>query len=223
MTNLVVTKANELINAEYELTKHEAYLLMFCIAKVDSTEDVPDKVKLSAKEFGEMFDIPPKDRYEALYAATRRLKKRELYLLPNEARKGGEISWVEERIVYWNGEIQIRFTRAIRPYLGQLKDNFTSYQLKQVKKLNTAHAIRFLGLLSQYKKTGLLVMTVERFRRSFGLKGKYPKFYELRRRVIEPVVKDINAANPTINVRWKGIRKGRVFQRLEFRFNAMRD
>ena len=69
----------------------------------------------------------------------------------------------------------------------------------------------------QFISTGERYLSLEKLSELFELRGQYPRFYDLKKRVIEPAINEINE-NTTLNVEWEPIKKGRTVIGLFFVF-----
>jgi plasmid replication initiation protein len=66
------------------------------------------------------------------------------------------------------GAIDIRFDPFLRPYLLELKKEFTSYKLENVIKLKSSYAIRIYELLMQYEKIRERTILLSDLRKMLG-------------------------------------------------------
>lgn len=217
----IVTKSNMLIEASYKLSLNEQRLILCAISQIDSRKPLfpkDKKLTVTAADFSERFNIPMKQAYEALENAADRMYERELRADDVKHKTRVRFRWVSS-VKYWDGEAKVTlgFSDEVVPMLTRLHQKFTSYELRQVAMLNTAHAIRFYELLIQFKNTGFRVMTLEKFRDLLDLQDKYPLFYDLRRRVIDPAVAEINQTT-NLNVTWETTKKGNAVNGLKFTF-----
>lgn len=220
MSNSLVTKSNYLIEAGYKLSLNEQRLILSAIAQLDSRKPIPkdNDFVITAAEFSDTFGIPIKQAYETLEDATSRLYERDIKTYDRAAKTRGRFRWVDS-VKYWDGEakVTLSFSRWIIPYLTLLHQQFTSYELKQVSQLNTAYAIRFYELLVQFLKTGERYITLERLRELLELKDQYPRFYDLKKYVINPSIVDINQKT-NLTVEWDIMKKGKTITGLIFVF-----
>lgn len=220
MSNTIVTKSNYLVEAGYKLSLNEQRLILSAITQLDGRKPIPkdNDFIITAIEFSEAFGIPIKQAYETLDDAASRLYERDIKTYDREAKTRGRFRWVDS-VKYWDGEakVTLSFSRWIIPYLTLLHQQFTSYELKQISQLNTAYAIRFYELLVQFIKTGERYVTLERLREMLELKDQYPRFYDLKKYVINPSMIDINATT-NLRVEWDVMKKGRIITGLIFVF-----
>ncbi len=214
----IVTKANALIEASYTLTLNEQRIILACAAKLDGRKPMPKDAEfiLSADEFTELFDTDPASAYSELKEAANRLYERDISRIEGKNRR--RMRWVY-MAEYREGEgkVKVGFSPEIAPYLTMLHKRFTSYRLEEVASLRTAYAIRLFEMLTQYADTGIFVISLEDFKKRFGLEGKYERFSNLKARVIQPAVSNL-VAKTSMDVTWAAIKKGKSVDRLEFRF-----
>ena len=216
--NALVTKANALIEASYNLTLNEQRIILACAAKIDGRKPMPrDAVfVLDVEEFVALFGTEPKSAYAELEEAANRLYERDIRRIEGTSRK--RLRWVY-MAEYKKGEGKVRlgFSPEIAPYLTMLHKRFTSYRLEEIARLRSAYAIRLFEMLSQYADTGVFRITVAEFKQRLGIEDKYERFANLRARVIAPAVRDLQAKT-AFDLRWSGIKQGPSVVRLEFRF-----
>lgn len=223
MAEQLVYKSNSLIESSYRLTVVEQRIILACIAQVRRDEDVTDNVMYSvtASDISELTGSALKDIYSELKSAALSLKRREVWIKmePNGKNKKSEVmitGWVQT-IVYKQdqGRVDLRFSKDILPYISQLKSHFTCYRLKELGAINSAHAIRLFELLIQYRNIGQRDIAIDQLKELMQLEDKYPKTAELKRRVIDPAIKQINK-HTSLDVSYDQRKSGRKVVALTF-------
>ena len=217
MNNLRVTKSNHLIESSYHLSLQEQRLLLACISKIDSNNELINEITLSAEMYGSMFNIPQKRAYSELKNSSKKLYERSIVLKGSE--KDCWIRWISKRALYHKGEgkVEMTFSQDVIPYLTELKGRFTSYQIKNISSLRSVYSIRLYELLMQWKKTKTLLVTIDDFKTYLQLESKYPNIKELRRRVITPAIDELNKESD-IQIEVEYERKGRKIHQMKFTF-----
>lgn len=219
MSDLVVTKANDLIQAGYKLSLYEQRLLLCCIAQVDSRKPAGsqrNQFRVSVAEFIQAF--PDTEGSKSIYGdikdAVGHLFEREIKLFAG--KRTTRIRWVQS-VTYHDGDgfVELHFSDKIAPYLTLIGKRFTSYQLKQVSALRSTYAIRLFEMLMQWKDTGLLIIELAKFIEQLEL--PYERFVDVRRRVIEPAITEL-LSKSNLEIEWKPIKEGKAVKRLEFKF-----
>lgn len=229
MENNLVVQANELILATYTMTTKEKQLLLCCISRIDSRPDAPNinkqtKFTVTVQEVANIFynDTNRKNAFRDLEQASDRLFSREVSIALDN-NKTLRTRFVSGVLYDPDGDqITITFAEDILPYLTQLKANFTKYKLMEVSELNSIHSIRLYELivcwigLFQYNQT----MELDDFRYIMGLSGKYKQFGQLRERVIETAISEVNEnTNYQVSVEYHKRGRGKGFKELTLRFH----
>ena len=216
--NCIVTKANALIEASYNLTLNEQRIILACAAKLDSRKPMPREAVfvLSADEFVDLFGSDPKNAYAEMEEAAAKLYQRDIRRIEGKTRR--HLRWVYmAEYKRGEGKVKLGFSPEIAPYLTMLHKRFTSYRLEEVASLRSAYAIRLFEMLVQFSETGLFVISVSDFKLRLGIEDKYDRFSNLKARVIEPAIKDLTTKT-SLEITWRGIKKGKAVDRLEFQF-----
>lgn len=223
MKNTLITKSNYLIEAGYKLSLNEQRLILVTIAKLDGRKPAvkDNNFIITASEFSETFNLPIKQAYEILEDASSRLYERDIRTSDKEAKTRGRFRWVDG-VKYWDGEakVTLSFCSHILPYLTALHHHFTSYELKQITRLKTAYAIRLYELLAQFLKTGERFINLQNLKNLLELTTEYKRFFDFKKRVIEPAINDINLSTNLI-VEWDTLKKGRSIIGLVFIFQKV--
>jgi plasmid replication initiation protein len=193
-SNLIITKANQLIRQSgYELSLIEQRILLLCIGKMDSmNKTVSNVFTLSVDDFNAELGLSKDNVYNNLNHAVKRLYERDIYLDPTNP--DSKSRWIYRKIhTLGEGKITISFTPEIMFYLSELKTCFTSYKLKDVAEFESSYSFRFYELLMSWKNKTELKVEVSWIREALQLGDKYPDIYNLKRKVINPALTDINA------------------------------
>lgn len=200
MADEKIYKSNALIEASYTLSVSEQRILLACIAQVDRGAPITDEVMYSipVARIAKATNSDSKSIYKELLEAARKLRRREVSidLEPNgggRKSKTLEASWVQS-IVYSHrdGVINLRFNKDMLPFLTELKEQFTRYDMAEVARMTSMYGIRLFEMLIQYTTIGSREIALEDLRKWLQLRDKYTLMADLRRYVIEPAVSQVN-------------------------------
>ena len=128
--------------------------------------------------------------------------------------------WVSEvRYIDNEAVVKLIFAPAIIPLITKLEQQFTKYELEQVSSLSSAYAVRLYELLIQWRSTGKTpVIPLKEFRQKIGvLDADYTRMYDLKRRVLDAAVTQINA-HTNITVSYEQHKAGRIITGFTFTF-----
>jgi len=221
---LTVYKANKLIEASYQaITLSEQLMLLACISKCDpDTLTADTAVTLTVSAFADLADIEATDAYDDMKGAAERLFGRYLVIdspdPDNPRLSRTRTRWVHS-IDYYDGEgtVCLYFSPKVLPYLTQLQGQFTKYKLQHVAQFRSKYGIRLYELLVQWQGRGNREIEIDWLREHWELTTKYKALKDLKARVIDPAVRDINEYS-NLWVKYGQRKAGRRVIALQFQF-----
>ena len=217
MEDLVV-KHNDVIQASYRLSPNEQAIILTVLSNVSSDEVITDEVlyDLDITSLCQLTGVHPKNGYKAFKDAAYALQDRKVLL--KNFDEDSRMNWVQT-CTSRKGKIKVRFGKDIIPYLTNLKKNFTSYNLRHVAKFKSTYGVRVYELLKQWHKSKEeLEISLEDMKDMFQLGSSYNQMCNLKNKVINPALKDIND-HSDLNVSYENIKNGRKIIALKFKFH----
>ena len=224
---LQIYKSKKLNNSNFDsftLNDYQVYINL--IAKIGGVDGQgsylpPEKLKrehsLTAKEFSENFNTDLTYSYRAIKEAVNKLMKTDIkikeadgYVRINVCSKAE----YKER----KGYITIKFTDDIMPYLAQVTEKFTLYNLKEVSQFKSIYSFRLYELLQDFKDTGYMILSITKLRDCFGVVDKFEIYNNLKRKTFGHAVEEINATYK-MNLKFEEIKERRKVVSLKFTFN----
>lgn len=216
-----VRQANALTNARYEYTETQANIFLVLLSKL--RKDSPDDVyQISVSELEKLTN--KKLNYKQLRLSTEEMMARVHKV--HTHHNGKEVFRqlvLFKRIDYilGTGVIELEFNEYAIPYLFDLKNNFTSFQVQAALNLPSKHAKRIYQICSQWKDKGQTKkVSILELKTTLGLvddKGneEYTDFNMFRKKVLDVAVKQINEKTDLyINCQLEKV--GRAFQNIAF-------
>ena len=153
--------------------------------------------------------------YENIRTALKNISDSSFWLRSGDGRQMLFRWFSSATIIEGEGKITIEISPNVMPYLFNLSDNFTTYELYYVLALSSTHSITLYELLKSYSFKKNIALTLEELRDNMMLGTKYPLFKDFRRYVLDVAVKEINGYTD-INVYWNPIKTGRSVTAIEF-------
>ena len=216
--NYLVTQSNKLIDARQvqPLTPREQKLVLAFVSMIQP-EDKDFKVySLEIKTFHKLLNIKGRENYTQIRNILKKLMTKTIEI-PTE--NGYLITHWASHIEYITGEgrVEFSFEPKLKPYLLQLKRDFTSYRLINALLLNSSYSIRLYELLKKWQKIGKWRVNVDELRKMLGANQKsYNVYGNFKNRVLKPSIEEVN--NETdINVSYKEIKEVRKVVAIEFK------
>ena len=214
--NNLIVKSNQVIEASYTLTTIEQRLILSAIAQVPKGEEISDDVlyPLTTKNLVKLGG-DEKASHKEFKDAVNRLYERSIVL--RDGDESDSFRWIQEKVFKGSTIAFIRFSKPILPFLSNLKAEFTKYLESDIVGMSSPYSIRFYELIMQYRSIGHREISLEDLRWMFQLQNKYPVWADLKKRVIEQAIKEINEHSP-YNLTIEPKRTGRKITSIVLKF-----
>lgn len=215
-----VTKANELIQkSRFSLSTQQQKIVLFLISQINPWDEDFKVYKFSIAEFSRVCGISRlggKD-YAEMKAAIKEIADKSLWV-KLENGKETLLRWIEKPYIdEGKGTVEIRLDKDMKPYLLQLRENFTDYELIYTLRFRSKYSIRLYELIRSVQYHDLKE-TCCRFSVS-QLKGlldaeEYREYRDFKRRVLNTAVNEVNRYSDR-NVQYMELKQGRKVMGLE--------
>jgi plasmid replication initiation protein len=225
-----VVKDNALINASYSLSLVEQRLMILAIIVARKSGDLSwdidhwygKPVQIPAESYEITFNVTRQASYLALKEAAKNLFERR-FSYQEERVKGiaqKTSRWVSD-IAYIDSTatVEITFSPVVLPLITNLEKHFTSYEIEQVRNLNSPYAVRLYELIISWRSTKKTpIIDLQDFRNRIGvLENEYQRMELFKRRVLEPAISQINTHTDII-AQYEQHKRGRSIIGFSFTF-----
>ncbi len=185
-----LAKGNPLINASFDITAIQFKILLHMISKVDMSLEDFQPITIQISEFQKFANINTKAIYEVIETQAEKLKNKSILYEDDEVRLSTNLlsSWKYHKK---KGCYTFRFDPELKPFLLDLKENFTVYDIRNIIQLNSAYAIRFFEFCKQFENLGRFEMQVDEIKHLFKIEAKYKNYYDFKKYVIEQARKEL--------------------------------
>lgn len=194
----LVVKSNELIQkSRFSLTVQQQRIILYLISKIEYGDEDFKEYEFSIKEFCRVCGLYDESGkyYPELKRQIKAIRDKSMWI---EIAEGEEIllSWLDGAHISRNsGKIKVRLNKDMKPYLLQLRENFTKYEIVNVLCMRSKYSIRLYELVKslhfQELETYVKVFTVDELRKRLDAET-YPRFCNFNQRVLKPAVQEIN-------------------------------
>ena len=189
--DLVVTKANALVEASYRLSVSEQRVLALLASQVQPDDEDFKPYRFKARELQALIDSGNKDEHARLKELAGGLAKKVLHI---QKPTGWLIlNWLSSA-EYFDGEgvVELEFSPKLKPYMLQLKERFTTYKLQNVVKLRSRYSVRLYELLKQYEQLGKRTFGLVELRKILGLaETEFVRWVDLKRFVLDRAKREL--------------------------------
>lgn len=215
-----VVKANDLIQkSRFDLTLQQQKMLLFLISQVDPYDEEFKVYEFSIQEFCRVcgIDVASGKNYQDVKQCIKDIADKSVWITLD----GDEetlLRWIEKPYINnRSGLIRIRLDEDMKPYLLQLKENFTRYELIYTLYFKSKYSIRLYELcksihyreLEEYRR----VFTVDELKKILGGET-YEQYRDFKRRVLDVAVNEINNYSDKI-ISYETIKKGKAVVAIE--------
>jgi len=175
---------------------------------------------LKASELKDIFYVDQKNTYRMLKKACDKLMGKTLRIENRKLKKTILIN-VCSRAEYQEkeGEITIKFTDDIMPYLAQVKERFTLYNIREISCFNSIYTTRLYELIQDFKETGWMLKSIDQLRHSFSSENKFNQYGSFKKRTFAPACAEINQIH-NLNLKFEEIKDGKKVTAIRFTFNT---
>lgn len=190
-----VVQHNALIEARYQLSLQEKRLVLWMLSLLRPGDEDFRTLSISVKELAEFLGITSHEFHNRVKEATGSLRKRTLDIYNHEQRRFIQTTWLSAAVYHLDeGLVELHISPVLKPYLLELRRNFTQLQLAQALSLHSIYSIRIYELIKQYQKLGQREMSLVDLRSCLGIEyDEYKLFGHFRDRVLERARQEINA------------------------------
>lgn len=228
----LVVKSNKMIEASYRLNLVEQQIILFaiCRSREEQKGFSPDApITITAADFAAQFGTNTEQVYSQLKQAVDTLYDRSVTMHdidPVSGKKRVTVTrWISDKsYIDGAGQIQMTFAHRVIPFITRLGDDggFTSYRLEKIGGMSSTHAVRIYELLVQYLSIGKRDIEIAWLRETLELDGQYAAIKDLKLRVIDLAVTQINE-HSDIAVSYTQRKTGRAVTHLIFQIKAKQE
>lgn len=214
-----VVKANELIQkSRFSLSLQQQKVVLYLISQITPFDEDFKLYEFSIVEFCKVcgIDYDSGKNYADLKAAIKEIADKSVWIrLANG--KQTLVRWIEKPYIDDNsGLIQIKLDADMKPYLLQLKENFTQYELLWTLNFKSKYTIRLYELVKSIHYHELDTysrdFTLEELRGMLGAET-YKTYQTFKVRVLEPSIEEVNQYSDK-NVSFEPIKNGRAVSKI---------
>lgn len=220
----VLVEHNALISAQYDMSATEQNIFCMLVRQIKQ-EDPP----------GKLYHIYVKDLEEATnrrvdYQQIQRSAKKLLACICTITKENGNLLNVaiisDSEYIEGGGLVEIGISPKMRPYLFGLKQYFTKYGFHMFMALKSKYSKRMYKMLSQFKNTGVMRISVEELKQRLKLinpksgKEKYTLWSMFAEKVLEVSKRELQTYTD-IHFTYVAKKTGRKFTSIEFKIQHM--
>jgi len=214
-TNLVVKDNRIIRNVRYSLSAQEQKLIIYAISKVVAEDKELKKITFKLNDYFNIVGSTNSGKdYQRVKATIRELRNKSWWI--KDGDKEVLFAWLDTaRVNPKTREIELTLSESLKPYLIDLRQNFTKYELINVLCLRSKYSIRLYEIYKSYLWLSRWEVSLDEFREIIDVKDRYLDFTEFKRNVINPSIKEINKYTD-LTISMETLKSGRNIDKLIF-------
>jgi hypothetical protein len=143
--------------------------------------------RIKVSNLAKVIGLKDKDFYSKIQKITKEIIKKTLQIEQEDGLL--QVNWISSAKYYdKEGVVSLTFDPKLKPYLLQLKNNFTSTKYGITIKFKSFYTTRIYLLIKQYQKIGERTISVESLKDIFP---QYELYKDIKRRIITPAHNEI--------------------------------
>lgn len=201
----VRTKNSLIQNTSFRLTTNQQKIILHLIQKIsDKTKSL--KFRFNVHDYEEFLGIKPDSRNTLdIKRSLKDLADKSFWIRTKDVDSDHPNDEYDDLVRWFShvrynrtrGYFEIQFDNRLKPFLLNIKDNFTSFDYHNVIGMKRSYSIRLYQILvshyNQQNKRYGYKYSIRQIRFLLGINPrKYKRFADLNRRVIQPSLREMN-------------------------------
>ena len=219
-----VVKSNDLIQkSRFSLQLQEQKVILYLISKI-KPEDLELKEHVfEIQEFCRVCGLDASNgaNYKYIKKTLKDLRDKSIWVTLADGSES-TLSWISSVNISNNsGVVKIRLDDLIKPYLLQLREKYTQYELLYTLAMKSQYSIRLYELLKSYEFQGKKLFSIDELKTRISAET-YTRFADFKRKVIDISMREINELSD-LNVTYTLTKLGRSYNKIEFLMKTKTD
>lgn len=219
-----VVKSNDLIQkSRFQLSLQEQKIILYMISKIKPDDEIFMEQEFKIIEFCRVCGIETNSgkNYKNVKDAIKALADKSVWVT---LETGSETlvrlinkAWINRK----SGVIKIQLDDDMKPYLLQLQERFTSYELLYTLAMKSQYSVRLYELLKSYEWRHRQTFQIEELKRILSAEN-YTRFPDFKRYVLDISMREINDLSD-LTVTYEIVKEGRRYAKLDFSIKLKKD
>jgi plasmid replication initiation protein len=173
----VIKQSNHLVEARYALSLSEQRLILMLLAKIQADDTEFKEHRISILEFAQFTGMNKNHAYEQCKNIIPILAERILEIRDSDG-VSHTIPWLSlAHYIAGEGSMKLCFDPLLKPYLLQLKSNFTTCKLDMLLSFTKQYSLRIYSLLKKYEPLTNYEIELEQLREMLGINSEQYTLY----------------------------------------------
>ena len=219
-----VVKSNELIQkSRFQLSLQEQKIILYLISKIKPEDMELQEHIFEIRDFCKICGLETNSgaNYKYIKQTLKELRDRSIWVSLDDGSET-TLAWIDKVTMNRNsGSVIIKIDGMMKPYLLQLQERFTSYELLYTLAMKSQYSIRLYELLKSYEYRHRKIFEIEELKRILSA-DNYNRFPDFKRKVLDISMREINELSD-LTVTYEIIKEGRRYAKLDFSIKLKKD
>ena len=186
----VIVKSNVLLESRYKFSLDELKLLLLAVSEIKRGDKDFTEYRVYIKDFMRDAGLSARSLYNHSRSVAERLKRKVVKI---ETDTGHLVTSFFDTAEFYHGKgyIDFTFSPKLKPYLLNLRREFTVYDIRNVIGCRSSFSIRIYQLCKQYEHLGTRTIQLDTLKSMLGIETEYKVWYEFKRRVLEVAQREL--------------------------------
>lgn len=200
-----------------DMTINDAKLFKSIVSKINYKNSLFEDFYIIDYEDLDLAGVPNLHRFREVKKSLKKLSNC-FVMIKNEEGDEVELGLISNKFTYKKNtsKIVVEVHDDLKPYLLELKNKYTRYQLENIKEFDSLYTLQIYELCRSWLAKGKFIMGVEQLRDYLNIEeGKYKLFGSFKQKIIQKAINIINDTTDIL-VSVEEIKQGRSVVKLIF-------
>ena len=224
LRNYKIVKANDIIQkSRFNLRLQEQKIILYLISKLKPEDLELQEHNFQTKDFCKVYGLDDDSgkNYTNIRQTLKNLRDKSIWVtLPDGSEE--TLSWFDKvRINKNSGAVTIKISDMMKPYLLQLKERYTQYELLYTLAMKSQYSLRLYEILKSYEYQQKKIFDIIELKKLLSAEN-YTRFPDFKRYIIDTAMREINKLSD-LTVTYEIIKESRKFVKIEFIIKIKKD
>jgi len=217
-----VVQSNALLRSRQNLNLNSTKIIRAAIMQIEPGDQAFKPYVISIIDLSKLLNVSSSNLYRDIKAIVNNINRNPVEIEAEDSKMFISIPWVQLCAYDPSKGFFIQLNESLRPHLLDLKKRYGQYEYELIRGMDSVYGVRLFELLMSYimvkifPKNGMeIILTVDEIRKGCSCMDKYPAFANLKDRVIDPGVREINRLT-MYNIKFEYVKKGRSVYAIKF-------
>ena len=200
-----------------ELNINDLKVFKAIVSKINYKDTLFDDFYTLDYNVLDLAGVNKNNRFNIVSAALKKLSGT-FVKIKNEKGDTVELGLIKNKFVYEKGttKIVVEVDEDLQPYLLDLKNKYTKYELENIKKFDNVYTLQIYELLKSWESKGSFIHSLEQLKEYLNIpQDKYNPYNNFKRKILDKAFDQINSETD-IFFSIEEIKVGRKVEKLRF-------